>query len=94
MINGLETWKDYKFKGKLENTFKNDVYSFFKNVNSKYPIKDSPIINGSPVGIITWFKTSASFFQADGLPDIIACVNGKFFAIELKQPNGVLDFNQ
>lgn len=37
----------------------------------------------------TWFfKYWAGPMSKAGIPDIIACVNGKFVAIEVKAPNG------
>ncbi len=36
-----------------------------------------------------WFiKIWGGGFQRAGIPDIIACINGKFVAIELKGPTG------
>lgn len=37
-----------------------------------------------------WFKKISDRFQS-GIPDIIGCMNGRFFAIELKVPGGRLD---
>lgn len=37
----------------------------------------------------TWhFKYWAGPYSKSGIPDIIACVNGRFVAIEVKAPNG------
>ena len=37
----------------------------------------------------TWhFKYWAGPYSKSGIPDIIACVNGHFVAIEVKAPNG------
>lgn len=37
-----------------------------------------------------WFlKTWGGGMQRSGIPDILACVNGKFFGIELKSDKGV-----
>lgn len=33
-------------------------------------------------------KVHGSLFQRVGIPDIIACINGKFIGIEVKNPNG------
>lgn len=33
-------------------------------------------------------KVHGSLFQRVGIPDIIACINGKFVGIEVKNPNG------
>ena len=35
-----------------------------------------------------YFKVHGGAFQKVGVPDIIACINGKFVAIEVKRPNG------
>lgn len=37
----------------------------------------------------TWyFKYWAGPYSKAGIPDIIACINGKFIGIEVKAPNG------
>ncbi len=35
-------------------------------------------------------KTHGNMFSKAGTPDIVACVNGRFVAIEVKQPGGVV----
>lgn len=35
-----------------------------------------------------WFKVWGGPFQQAGIPDIIGCVNGMFFALEVKMPKG------
>ncbi len=35
-------------------------------------------------------KTHGNMFSRAGTPDVIACVNGTFVAIEVKQPGGVV----
>ena len=35
-------------------------------------------------------KTHGSLFSKAGIPDIIACINGTFVAIEVKKPGGVV----
>lgn len=35
-----------------------------------------------------FIKIHGSIFQRAGTPDIVACINGKFVGIELKNPNG------
>ena len=35
-----------------------------------------------------YLKVHGSMYQPAGTPDILACVNGKFVAIEVKRPNG------
>lgn len=35
-----------------------------------------------------WFKVWGGPFQAAGIPDIIGCVEGTFFAFEVKRPKG------
>lgn len=35
-----------------------------------------------------YFKVHGGAFQKTGVPDIIACINGKFVAIEVKRSNG------
>src|SRR5690606_5364997 len=38
-----------------------------------------------------WYlKVHGSAYQRSGVPDIIACVNGKFVGIEVKKPGGVI----
>ena len=34
------------------------------------------------------FKVHGSIFQPAGIPDILACINGKFVAIEVKRTKG------
>nr|DAN59966.1 MAG TPA: Nuclease [Caudoviricetes sp.] len=34
------------------------------------------------------FKVHGGPFQKVGVPDIVACIKGKFVAIEVKRPNG------
>ena len=34
------------------------------------------------------FKVHGSIFMRSGIPDIIACINGYFVGIEVKNPNG------
>ena len=42
-----------------------------------------------------WFlKTAGGLYQRRGVPDIIGCVKGKFFAIEVKSPGGELSNSQ
>lgn len=35
-----------------------------------------------------FFKVHGSIFQPAGIPDILACINGKFVAIEVKRSKG------
>ncbi|WP_338998297.1 VRR-NUC domain-containing protein [Fusobacterium animalis] len=35
-----------------------------------------------------YFKVHGGPFQKVGVPDIVACIKGKFVAIEVKRPNG------
>jgi Holliday junction resolvase len=37
---------------------------------------------------VWFFKHAASASMKKGIPDIIACINGKFVGIEVKQANG------
>ncbi len=37
-----------------------------------------------------YIKTHGSMFSKAGTPDILACVNGRFVGIEVKQPGGVI----
>src|SRR5690606_7265756 len=38
-----------------------------------------------------WYlKVHGSAYQRSGVPDIIACVNGKFVGIEVKKPGGIV----
>ena len=36
------------------------------------------------------WKTHGGLYGSSGIPDIIACVGGQFFAFEVKQPGGKL----
>ena len=35
-----------------------------------------------------YFKVHGSIYQPAGIPDILACINGKFVAIEVKRTDG------
>ena len=35
-----------------------------------------------------YFKVHGSIFQPAGIPDILACINGKFVAVEVKRTKG------
>lgn len=35
-----------------------------------------------------FFKVHGSIFQSSGIPDILACIDGKFVAIEVKRTKG------
>ena len=35
-----------------------------------------------------WFKVWGNAFTRNGVPDLLCCINGKFFGIELKSTNG------
>src|SRR5690625_4700962 len=35
-------------------------------------------------------KTHGNMFSRAGTPDIVACINGRFVAIEVKRPGGVV----
>lgn len=35
-----------------------------------------------------YFKVHGSIYQPSGIPDILACINGKFVAIEIKRSKG------
>jgi RecB family endonuclease NucS len=35
-----------------------------------------------------YLKVHGSMYQPAGTPDILACINGRFVAIEVKRPNG------
>lgn len=37
-----------------------------------------------------YVKTHGSVYSRAGTPDIIACINGRFIAIEVKRPGGVV----
>ena len=37
---------------------------------------------------IYYFKVHGNGFQKVGIPDIVACINGKFTGIEVKRPGG------
>lgn len=48
-------------------------------------------IKGFLDSIGAWhIKTHGSMFSKAGTPDIVACVNGRFVAIEVKQPGGIV----
>jgi hypothetical protein len=40
-------------------------------------------------GCFAW-KEHGGMYGTAGIPDIIACINGRFFAFEVKAPNGKL----
>lgn len=35
-----------------------------------------------------WMKVHGDMFQKAGIPDILACINGRFVGIEVKRPTG------
>ncbi|MER2058002.1 MAG: VRR-NUC domain-containing protein [Niallia sp.] len=35
-----------------------------------------------------WMKVHGDLFQKSGVPDILACINGRFVGIEVKRPGG------
>lgn len=35
-----------------------------------------------------WIKIHASSYQSEGEPDVVGCHQGKFYAFELKRPDG------
>ena len=38
-----------------------------------------------------WYrKTHGNMFSKAGTPDILACINGRFVAIEVKRPGGIV----
>lgn len=37
-----------------------------------------------------WMKVHGDMFQKSGVPDILACINGRFVGIEVKRPGGRL----
>lgn len=37
-----------------------------------------------------WMKVHGDLFQKSGVPDILACINGRFVGIEVKRPGGRL----
>lgn len=39
---------------------------------------------------VWYMKVHGSMYQKAGVPDIIACVNGKFVGIEVKRPGGIV----
>lgn len=43
------------------------------------------------LGSCTWhMKVHGSMYQKAGVPDILACINGKFVGIEVKRPGGIV----
>ena len=36
------------------------------------------------------YKVHGNGFQRSGIPDIIACINGKFLGLEIKKPGGIV----
>jgi len=40
------------------------------------------------------WKTHGSMYGTAGIPDIIACIEGRFYAFEVKQPSGHLTLLQ
>lgn len=42
-------------------------------------------------GVECWhMKVHGSMYQKAGVPDILACINGRFIGIEVKRPGGVV----
>ncbi|MGG3987713.1 VRR-NUC domain-containing protein [Bacillus smithii] len=37
-----------------------------------------------------YLKVHGSMYQPAGIPDILACINGRFVGIEVKRPHGVV----
>lgn len=69
-----------------EKLFENKIKRFFHSIGV-YPAgfpKDKMQI--PPIG--WYFKMWGGGFQKSGIPDIIACVNGIFTAVEVKASNG------
>lgn len=61
----------------------------------KHPVKESTIV----ASILRWlksisrcfaWKTHGGMYGTAGIPDIIACVDGRFVALEVKTPTGRL----
>lgn len=59
---------------KNEATFQNDVMQFLKHNPNAFAVK-------------YW---SGNKFTVNGIPDVLACINGVFHGIELKTNNGVV----
>ena len=54
---------------------------------SKYQSDILKYINTQLVGLSAYaWKNQSGKYQNAGIPDIIACINGKFFAFEVKRP--------
>jgi len=59
-----------------EKTIENQIKRYLDNLES----------NGK-----AWhMKVHGSMYQKAGVPDIIACINGRFVGIEVKRPGGVV----
>lgn len=52
---------------------------------SETKLKES-VLKYLRTNLIYCFKVHGSKFMEPGIPDIVACVNGKFLGIELKRP--------
>ena len=67
-----------------EKAFENAVKRYFHSIG----ILPASIINDNAIG---WYsKIWVGGFQKAGIPDILACVNGIFVAVELKAERGRL----
>ena len=71
------------------------IPGFFGNGGSALGMLERDIVaaimrhlRGLP-GCFAW-KTHGGMYGTAGLPDIIACINGRFCAFEVKQPSGKL----
>lgn len=76
-INEKSTYRHYTAEGRLQ-----------------MPVSEKTIENRIKRyldSIGAWYlKVHGSAYQRSGVPDIIACVNGKFVGIEVKKPGGVI----
>lgn len=62
------------------------------NVKEKVNLKEKAVENKIKKWLkdknYWFFKVHGSIFQPSGIPDILACINGKFVAIEVKRTKG------
>lgn len=62
------------------------------NIKEKANVKENAVENKIKKWLkdknYWFFKVHGSIFQPSGIPDILACINGKFVAIEVKRTKG------
>jgi len=93
--------RNYRFEQKIRAHTSATVQAQIKNVQYQYnkgeymaQIKEKTIENQIKKWLESqgywWMKVHGDMFQKSGVPDILACINGKFVGIEVKRPGGVV----